>query len=258
MAATGTNEIYFQKATLRDTAVTVRPKPNPTPTPLLRLEVRDLSADGARSFLSLLNCDSVLQEAVDSVLSLLYTSKSKIPPTRSVTLVLRSMEGVAYTTGKEIDGDHKEIHFSTDYIAGCSEERRAEEMLGVLRHEMVHCWQWAANGTCPSGLIEGIADWVRLKSNMVPPHWKQEGGGDWDAGYQHTAYFLEYLETRFGQGTVVAINERLCDRDYVEKGFWIHCCGCEVQELWDDYGRSLTDAQKGSDTNVTSPMESTV
>jgi hypothetical protein len=118
-----------------------RPKPpRPHPKPLLRLEFRDLSEEGAKSFLSLLDCANVLQEAVDGVLALLYTHGSEIPPTRSVTLILRSMGGVAYTTGRDIDSDHKEIHFSTDYIAKCPAERRKQEMLGVLRHEMVHCW----------------------------------------------------------------------------------------------------------------------
>jgi len=149
------------------------------------------------------------------------------------------MGGVAYTTGKDIDDDHKEIHLSTDYIAKIPKERRKKEMLGVLRHEMVHCWQWAARGTCPGGLIEGIADWVRLKSGLVPPHWTQESDGDWDAGYQHTAYFLDYLEQRFGDGTVVKINERLRDRTYHEVDFWEMCCGRRVEKLWKEYGHSL-------------------
>jgi hypothetical protein len=142
--------------------------------------------------------------------------------------------------GKDIDDDHKEIHFSTDYIAGIPAERRKHEMLGVVRHEMVHCWQWAAKGTCPGGLIEGIADWVRLRSNLVPPHWKQESTGDWDAGYQHTGYFLDYLEKRFGDGTVVRINDRLRNREYEEKDFWLVCCGSHVKTLWEEYGQSLS------------------
>jgi hypothetical protein len=112
-------------------------------------------------------------------------------------------------------------------------------MLGVVRHEMVHCWQWAANGSCPGGLIEGIADWVRLRSDLVPPHWKQESTGDWDAGYQHTGYFLDYLEKRFGEGTVVKINDRLRNRTYHEDDFWHVCCGHHVKTLWKEYGHSL-------------------
>lgn len=60
-----------------------------------------------------------------------------ISSVRSVTLVLRSMGGIAYTTGSELDDDHKEIHFSTDYIGGLSADRVKHEILGVVRHEMV-------------------------------------------------------------------------------------------------------------------------
>jgi hypothetical protein len=224
--------------------------PQPVRKPLLRLEFRDLSEEGTKIFLTVLDCALVLENAVNAVISLLYTEASHIPPTRSICLILRSMPGVAYTTGLDIDDDHKEIHFSTDYIAGIPEERREQEMLGVITHEMVHCWQWAANGTCPGGLVEGIADFVRLRAGFVPPHWKQEAGGDWDAGYQHTGYFLDWLEKEMGDGTVMGINDRLRNREYNEEGFWQHCCGDDVKKLWKRYCRSISngsDVEKDDD-----------
>jgi hypothetical protein len=92
---------YFQIPMAPTTASqSQRPTPpKPHPKPLLRLEFRNLDEEGARAFLSLLDCATVLEEAVNGVLSLLYRSESKIPPTRSITLILRSMGGVAYTTG---------------------------------------------------------------------------------------------------------------------------------------------------------------
>lgn len=162
------------------------------------------------------------------------------------------MPGVAYTTGSDIDSDHKEIHFSTSYIEGqIHKDGFEEEVLGVITHEMVHCWQWNARGSCPGGLIEGIADFVRLRAGFVPGHWKKEGGGDWDAGYQHTGYFLDYLERRFGEGTVVKINETLRDRVYKEDLFWEECCGCEVKKLWKQYGKYLKkEKEKDEDGQV--------
>lgn len=66
------------------------------------------------------------------------------------------MDGVAYTKGSDLDDDHKEIHFSTRHILN-SKARAADEIRGVVTHEMVHCFQYNAKGTCPGGLIEGIA-----------------------------------------------------------------------------------------------------
>ncbi|KAF2136780.1 uncharacterized protein K452DRAFT_292109 [Aplosporella prunicola CBS 121167] len=229
---------YFQQPMTPAPTPSAKP-PKPPRKPLLRLELRDLSHSGTTSFLTLLDVSSVLDEAVAGVLNLLYTAHSHIPPIRSVTLILRPMHGVAYTTGKDIDSDHKEIHFSTDYITSVPQERRRREMLGVIRHEMVHCWQWNAMGSAPGGLIEGIADYVRLRCGFVPPHWKQECDGDWDAGYQHTAYFLDYLDNQYGAGSVMAINESLKCREYKEKTFWKGLFGKDVEDLWQEYGRYL-------------------
>ncbi|OJD29160.1 plant basic secretory protein [Diplodia corticola] len=229
--------VYFQ--TMTPVPRPEAKKPVPKRKPLLRLELRDLSHEGAKSFLAHLDASQVLEEAVSGVLQVLYSPHSDIPPVRSITLILRSMGGVAYTTGKDIDSDHKEIHFSLDYISHIAKERRKEEMLGVLRHEMVHCWQWNALGTAPGGLIEGIADYVRLKCGFVPPHWKREADGDWDAGYQHTGYFLDHLEKTYGHGSVMAINESLRRKEYDEEIFWQDIFGKSVKHLWKEYGHSL-------------------
>jgi len=150
------------------------------------------------------------------------------------------MGGVAYTTGSELDSEHKEIHFSLDYIHNSiPAARTTHEIMGVLTHEMVHCYQYNALGTCPGGLIEGIADWVRLNSGLSPPHWKKEANGKWDAGYQHTGYFLEYLENRYGEGLVRRLNEKLRVERYQEKAFWTELCGRPVEQLWGDYQHKL-------------------
>ena len=214
-------------------------KPFRFPLPKLLLQIRDLSSTGSRDFLSAVNAGTVSEDAVQGVLGLLYTKDSVLPTTRSVTLILRGMGGVAYTTGSDLDDDHKEIHFSTDYIRGIPAERKQKEIVGVIRHEMVHCFQHNGFGTAPGGLIEGIADWVRLRSDLSPPHWSREVDGDWDAGYQHTAYFLDYLEQRFGDGTVRGMNERLRKSRYEADSFWHQCVGQSVDTLWHDYGESV-------------------
>lgn len=165
-----------------------------------------------------------------------------------MTLLLRSMDGVAYTTGSDLDDDHKEIHFSLGYIRDIApQERQRDEIRGVLVHEMVHCWQGNGSGKAPSGLIEGIADFVRLKAGLSPPHWKKEWGGDWDAGYQHTGYFLDWLEGKFGEGSVRRINGSLCEGEYVEKDFWGGLFGQGVKELWTEYGKSFEGEEGGGE-----------
>ena len=171
------------------------------------------------------------------------------------------MGGVAYTIGSDLDGDHKELHFSLDYINGIAAARQKDEIQGVLVHEMVHCWQWNAKGTAPVGLTEGIADFVRLKAGFSPPHWKKEAGGQWDAGYQHTGYFLEWIETTCGEGSVRKINHALMDQQYKEDDFWERLFGKTVSHLWKEYegslkeDQNLTEKTEGSTKNSTRIQE---
>ena len=161
------------------------------------------------------------------------------------------MGGVAYTTGIELDDDHKEIHFSLQYLQNRADAVKSNnEIQGVLVHEMVHCWQYNGEGTCPGGLIEGIADFVRLKAGLVPMHWKRptKRGGSWDQGYQLTAYFLEWLEGRTrSKDVVVRINQELRIGKYEEETFWKKVCGKGVEELWGEYQEGLEEVEQGEE-----------
>lgn len=168
---------------------------------------------------------------------------------------------MAHTTGTELDDDHKEIHFSLSHLHTCTgyADPRSE-IAGVLTHELVHCYQHTAppgDGVPrpPGGLIEGVADFVRLKAGLDPPHWKRpakasDRPGSWDQGYQHTAFFLAWLEdVRVGRGAVGMLNDRLLRVGYVGEGdgegeeggvrFWKGLFGVGVLELWEEYGRYL-------------------
>ncbi|KAL8688843.1 MAG: hypothetical protein Q9218_005345 [Villophora microphyllina] len=242
-----------------------RPHPKPgLPTCKLRIECHDLTHDGAQIFFSNNQVSRDLASAVSMALSVLYKpsqSNSHIPPVRSITLILRAMETLAYTTGSELDNDHKELHFSLNYIEKLvpkPQYRVKDEIQGVLVHEMVHCWQWYAHGSAPSGLTEGIADFVRLKAGLAPPHWQKEKSKEWDAGYQHTGYFLDWIEGLYGEGSIRRVNEALMNKKYDEETFWTNLLGKHVQELWDDYNKTLpekeakesTETEKGSNNKA--------
>jgi len=176
----------------------------------------------------------VFKQAVDTAQSWLYTYQTAPTNIHAITLVLREMPGVAYTTGNYTN---KEIHFSLGYILG-SADRAKEEIAGVLTHEMVHCYQYNGQGKAPSGLIEGIADWVRLNADLIPPHWKEGTGDKWNDGYEKTAYFLNWLEGLYGVGTVMKLNEHMKDQEYSETIFK-YVTGRPVNELWSSYRKYL-------------------
>ncbi|KAJ5091582.1 hypothetical protein NUU61_006452 [Penicillium alfredii] len=237
------------------------------PRPKLRLHVQDLRHPSSSTFLRLIpDVASTLETALSNIIRYLYTAprprsdhghdrKTKrpaftpsVPPTRSVTVFIRDFGGVAYTTGSELDNDHKEIHLSLSYIHSCTAGSSAKadpvhELVGVLTHEL------------------GIADFVRLKASLDPPHWKRpqsapDRAPKWDMGYQHTAYFLAWVEdVRVGEGAIGMLNDRLLRVGYVgededsacgSESFWKGLFGAGVAELWEEYGCYLDDPQKES------------
>lgn len=214
--------------------------------PLLRLHVDDVIHPAAQVANGALDGGLYLADAIEHVVDHLYTpyGLSDIPKVRSVTVVLRSMGGVAYTTGLPLDDLHKEIHLSLDYVNGVVSRDAAgvrRELAGVLTHEMVHCFQGNCKGTAPGGLIEGIADFVRLKAELAPPHWNrspENRGHKWDEGYQKTAWFLEWLEEKRGAGTISRMNETMLNEKYNEKTFWHSLFGESVEQLWSRYKES--------------------
>ncbi|KAJ0514223.1 hypothetical protein HanHA300_Chr10g0367191 [Helianthus annuus] len=142
-----------------------------------------------------------------------------------VHLFIDDMDGVAYC-------EDDEIHVSTNYIAGY-EGDLLKEFSGVIYHEMTHVWQWSGNGSTPSGLIEGIADFVRLKAGYIPSHWVQPGQGDkWDQGYDVTARFLDYCEGH-ESGFVAELNKKM--RYAYSVDYFVDLLGKTVDQLWSDY-----------------------
>ncbi|XP_004229500.1 uncharacterized protein [Solanum lycopersicum] len=142
-----------------------------------------------------------------------------------VNMFVDDMDGVAYASNNE-------IHVSARYIQGYSGDVR-REIIGVLYHEATHVWQWNANNGAPEGLIEGIADYVRLKAGLGPSHWVKPGQGDrWDQGYDVTAQFLDYCNN-LRNGFVAELNKKM--RNGYNDQFFVDLLGKTVNQLWGDY-----------------------
>ncbi|KAF7127174.1 hypothetical protein RHSIM_Rhsim11G0159000 [Rhododendron simsii] len=143
-----------------------------------------------------------------------------------VSLFIDSMDGIAYTTNNEIHYSANAIQQSTGNIK--------TGFAGVIYHEMTHVWQWNGNGQpTPGGLIEGIADFVRLKAGYAPSHWVKPGQGDrWDQGYDVTAKFLDYCEG-LRSGFVAELNKKM--RTGYSGNYFVELLGKTVDQLWSDY-----------------------
>ncbi|KAK9677748.1 hypothetical protein RND81_11G164500 [Saponaria officinalis] len=138
--------------------------------------------------------------------------------------------GVVAETG------NNQIQFSSDYLGSFSGDVKTE-FTGVIYHEMTHVWQWDGNGQVSQknrgGLIEGIADYVRLKARFIPSGWAQPGDGkNWYDGYSTTARFLDYCDSLMS-GFVAQLNKKM--KDGYSDGFFQDLLGKSVDQLWSDY-----------------------
>ncbi|KAL8027631.1 hypothetical protein ABFS82_14G105800 [Erythranthe guttata] len=144
---------------------------------------------------------------------------------QTVSLFIDDMDGVAYASNNQ-------IHVSARYIQSYSGDVK-KEFTGVLYHEMTHIWQWNGNGQTPGGLIEGVADFVRLKAGYAPSHWVGPGKGDrWDQGYDVTARFLDYCNG-LRNGFVAELNKKM--KTGYSNSYFVDLLGKTVDQLWTDY-----------------------
>ncbi|KAE9447163.1 hypothetical protein C3L33_20957, partial [Rhododendron williamsianum] len=156
------------------------------------------------------------------------TSNADRKDVPKVSLYIDSMAGVAYT-----NTINNEIHFSANYIQLYIGNVKTE-FTGVMYHEMTHVWQWYGNGQpTPPGLIEGIADFIRLKAGYALSTWVKPGQGfRWDQGYDVTARFLDYCEG-LRSGFVAELNKKL--RTGYSEYYFVELLGKTVDQLWSDY-----------------------
>ncbi|XP_021816073.1 uncharacterized protein LOC110758506 [Prunus avium] len=146
---------------------------------------------------------------------------------KNVSLFVDNIPGIAHVIGNE-------IHVGAKYIEGITGDIKTE-FNGVLYHEMTHIWQNHGNHQAPNGLIEGIADFVRLKANYVPHNWAKPGEGlSWKQGSSVTARFLDYCNgLHQQQGFVAELNKKM--RDGYSDNFFHELLGKTVDQLWTDY-----------------------
>lgn len=178
---------------------------------------------------------SILASASQFIQNAFYVGDPPVPQKQvnKVTLYvddLPSGGAVAYAQG---DGtDQSAIHLSQSYVGSYSGDV-VTEIKGVLYHEMTHVWQWNGQGTADGGLIEGIADYIRLTAGLPGSTWGQPGQGTrWDEGYSVTAYFLQYCESLQG-GFVRSLNAKLATGWDVS--YFQDLLGQSVDQLWQSY-----------------------
>ena len=180
-----------------------------------------------------------------NVCSLLYTSQSQVPKTYpTVTLEFTATSGVLAQTWRTANPPR--VEFGPGSIG-------ASVTASYSTHEVVHLFQrYPTNVTTQtSGVTEGIADWclVQLGYHTVAGQRPSGGGTAWDAGYDTTAFFLDYVEKTAGGGTpgfVRALNASMNTTTWSPSVITgMNTQGKTVDQLWSDYKAWLNPTPPG-------------
>lgn len=90
---------------------------------------------------------------------------------------------------------------------------------------------------------------MRLREGLDPPHWTRKPGKTWDAGYEKTGYFLDWIKEHYETGTIQELNASMKDTTYQEVVFK-DLTGRPVQKLWKIYS-GVTDLDNDSSMSCT-------
>lgn len=213
--------------------------------PVVEFVNNDTSANG-RMFASFISNPDSLEKAVDlKVCRLLYKTPDEVPEISKVLLVVKDMEGVAYTSGLEKPTEKTTV-FSSRYLKSVNDrlKERAKiinEIDGVITHETVHIYQKSSKKhTSDHGsVIEGIADAIRYWAG-VDSISRRKKGGTWTGAYTTTGFFIIWLQENYDKDFLYKLNKYIGNNDEFH---WDEAMkkllNKPVQTLWDEYQAAI-------------------
>jgi hypothetical protein len=224
----------------------VPPVPDPPPEvaarcmPEITYEQRDQSPNGS---ILIDAFDGEVRDEVATIImgicGILYTEPEQVPTKTVVGVVVEDAEYVAFADGTR-------VHVGTDYLADIAGHMTHEELVyelwGMLTHEFTHIYQhsggWAWEGK--QGIVEGMADFVRIRAGGVPLSQRRHGGS-WQDGYTTTGFFLYYLDEAYPE-LPRRMNVAMIPGwggSFDVRAFMISDTGKDIDTLWSEYQTSF-------------------
>ncbi len=154
---------------------------------------------------------------------------------KKFTITIRPGTGVAATGGTDVT-------VSTKWVEGQLKKAEWNEAVGAVVHELVHVVQQYKTRGNPGWLVEGIADymrWFHFEPQARRPKLRNPATAKYTDSYQTTAGFLEYVVKNHDHELVVKLNAAMRQGRY-QRDLWKEYTGLTVQELWNEYVRSVT------------------
>lgn len=145
------------------------------------------------------------------------------PPGSAPIVFEAAMDGIAYTSGAE-------IHIAAEWV------RAHPHDFGMVVHELTHVVQRYPGYGDAGWLVEGIADYVRLRhfEPGLPRRRIDAATARHTDGYQTTAAFLIHLEQTRGADVVPRLHAALRRGRYRDELFR-QLTGTDLRRLWSEF-----------------------
>lgn len=181
---------------------------------------------------------------------LYYTpQEANVANVKKITYKFNEGGHLSYKSGS---APNLEIGFNLNYLDDFSKTHSdkvtADEIYGVLCHEVCHCYQGSPKnaggysaGTEHFGFTEGTADLARLLTGGFNPKRYPSPGGSWKDGYTTTAFFYQWITNTYNPDFLKDINKTTktlstWSMDAVAKNLFKK----SVDDLWTEYQNYLT------------------
>ena len=144
--------------------------------------------------------EAFVQDIGRTVCRILYRTAAEVRGANKLTLEIRDYDGVAAKWG---DVGDIGVEISSRYLGTVGEARIADEVKGILLHEMTHMYQNDDKPEAKSpylpNMYEGIGDFVRIRAGHPPDGAKpNDKSGKWyDKTYTSQAFFWLYVDTKY-------------------------------------------------------------
>jgi hypothetical protein len=198
-------------------------------SPEITIENDDPNGAGASFEQAVPDAEALMLEVTTTVCEILYRSPDEPRTPSSITLHVYAFDGVANAGGEN-------INLSTQHLANYDGAALLEEITGVLIHEATHLYQYNDG---PGGLIEGVADYVRIEAGHHSLN-RRNPGGNWDDGYTTTGFFLSWLDDHYPEfGYRLNLTLTRDDNEGWSEQAFEELTGKSVDTLWQEYQDDL-------------------
>ncbi|MDQ1646833.1 MAG: hypothetical protein QOJ50_3017 [Cryptosporangiaceae bacterium] len=158
---------------------------------------------------------AILQREYPKIVAAIPSPGFQAPKAFSLTID-PSYTGVAFTSGTRV-------------VASATYTRAHQSDTGFLVHEAFHVAQ--QGGNAPGWFIEGSADWYRFFTYEPGKIRAPGSNANYTDGYRTSAWFLNYVATKYDAGIVQKVQAAGRARKYSDQLF-VQLTGKNLAQLW--------------------------